>query len=96
MGHSQATVIVGLDGSALDLLRTVFLQLRFDPLGQKYLHQRLVGNVVLVGKELELLEHRFGQPQGDGLCGRLQIREHASRGLRPVTVFGRSDIGVDW
>ena len=47
-------------GSAPDLLRTVFLQLRFDPLGKKYLHQRLVGNVVLVRRQLELLEHRFG------------------------------------
>jgi hypothetical protein len=67
VGHSQTAIVALKGSSALDLLWRVLLQLRFDPLGQKYLHQRLVGNVVLVGKALELLEHRFGQSQRDCL-----------------------------
>lgn len=58
----------------------------FQPLGQKNLQQRLVGNITLVRQYLEPSDDRFRQPQRNRPKGRLQVGQNNALGFGPIEV----------
>lgn len=42
-------------------------QLVIDPFCEKYLEQRLIGDIPLVGQQFQVGEHMLGHPDRDGL-----------------------------
>jgi len=60
-----------------------------DPIRQEQLDERLVRHVVSIREHLEILEHRFGQPERDGSHGRLELRECDAPGSTPIEILGR-------
>ncbi len=63
---------------------------RADALGQEDFEQRLVWHVTLVSQDLQIVQHRSGQPQRNRGGRRLQIRKANVRMSGPASGGARS------
>ena len=67
-----------MDKAGLDCLPRLF---PLKPFSQKHFEQRLVGNVALVGQYLQIFNHGYRQPHGDGAQRGLEFHKLHTRGL---------------